>query len=218
MSKSKSKKFKIFFIIIPLIISIAITWFSAYLFEQNRIQTYEAVQLERENEIKSIVRAVDNLVGLTSDKKLTDEQKEILKMNVVGINSQEGVHCYLMDKELNFISEYNDDMTELDNHVLYALRHCETLKDDIKALDNGDNSDNYFKINVEDHGEYEFYWQRVPTENTEFFIIVGVSLEKTITTEATHIYKIFITSLNIITVVSIYANIYLYERLKEEEN
>lgn len=217
MSKSKKSKVRLFLIIIPLIIAIAITWFSAYLFEQNRIQTYEAAKLERENEVKNIVRAVDNLVGLTSDKILTDEQKQILKLNVQGINSQEGVHCYLMDTSLNFITEYSDDMTELDNSILYALKHKSTLKEEIEAKDDGDNTNNYFETSIEGKGDYEFYWQRVPTDNTEYYIVVGVSMDKTVTTEAVNIYKVFITSLDIILVLSIYANIYMYEKMNEEK-
>ena len=216
MSKSKKRKVKVFFIIIPLILALAITWFSAYLFEQNRIQTYEAFMVEKENEIKSIVRAVDNLVGLTSDRILTDEQKKILKLNVEGINSQEGVHCYLMDKELNFVSDYSDSMTELDNHILYDLKHHNTLREEIQAHDNADNSDNYFNVDVSDHGNYKFYWQRVPTDNTEFYIVVGVSMEKTVTNDAVNIYKIFIASLDVILVISMYANIYMYEKVKED--
>lgn len=216
MSKSNKRKAKIFFIIIPLIIAGGVNWISSYLFEQNRIQTYEALRQQKENEVKSIVRAVDNLVDLAADKEMTEEQKKILRLNIVGISSQEGVHCYLMDKELNFIPDCDESKDSLDSSILYALKHCSVLRDEIHSHDNDTTADNYFSIDIEDHGNYKFYWQKVPSSHTEYIIVVGVSMEKVHNTNAIDIYKGFICTLDLILVVSMVANIFMYDRLKED--
>lgn len=204
-SKKHLKKFSL--VIIPLIIMIVFFLISSHLFAQNKKETYQLLKQQKELAVDRVVYAADEAVGFMDVDHLTDEQKFIVKTAIGNINEQPEVHCYLLDNKFQLVSDYNDrSMTEEDTKLLYALSHYDNLNEIIKKEDNTKHDDNYFEIKTED-GNYEFYWRKIPTNNTEFYVLVGISESKVVVNKVVDTCKVFIACLNLLLTISLYGNI-----------
>ena len=101
--------------------------------------------------------------------------------------------------------------------MLYALSHYDDLDSIINREDNDKHDDNYFTLKTEDKETYEFYWRKIPTNNTEFYVLVGISEKKIAVNKSVDTCKAFIGILNFVLTLSLYGNIFIDKIDKKDE-
>ena len=92
--------------------------------------------------------------------------------------------------------------------LLYKELKNKGFKDIIFNDKTNELDDNYFQTTLEDV-EYDFYWQKVPTKNSEYYVLLGTTKSSVIPNESIATCKMFVAVLDLILTVSLYGNIYL---------
>lgn len=217
MPKFKSNKFlKTALVIVPLVIMVAIQLFSIHIFETNSEQTYQNLKAYKEDEVRRLVVEIDKFLMFTDKDKLEDEETYLIKTAINELNRGNGVYCYLLDTNYNLLEEYNNARTDEEITLLYQLKQVKALRTNMVE---NNNNDNHFSINVHDgKGTYDFYWQPIPTHNSEYYILLGISKSSITTSRALEICKVFISILNIVLVISLYGNIALIQDRRCKNN
>ena len=202
--------------IVPIIFIGIVLLSSAYLFEQNKNQTYERIKNLKESQIQIIAEQVDTRVQLTGqDFSVEKNNQEVLKRCVESINEQSGVYCYLFTKDCELISDFSKQQKhEIGEAFIASLRDGSTIK---VVLDHGYHGCVTTEVNGK---EFEVYWQGLPTtsrDNCEYFIILSVNRDEIQQNEAISSCKIFIGGLSILLGISMYYNIYIDPIVKKEK-
>lgn len=213
-TKLKGRLIKTVFIIIPILVMISIYFITETIYQRNLDQSYETLKCQKESEVRRLVSEVDGYIDYTSKTNLEEEEKYVIRFSVDQMNKQKDIHCFLFDTDLNLKKEYNGILHEDDEKFLNNLNK-EEIKN--KIISNGNNGNFSLKINEE---EYDFYWQAVPTEYTEYYVLLATTKSSIIPNKAINTCKSFISVLNIILAISLYGNIYLSENniIKKKEN
>lgn len=213
-TKLKGRLIKTVFIIIPILVMISIYFITETIYQNNLEQSYQTLKHQKESEVRRLVSEVDGYIDYTSKTNLEEEEKYVIRFSVDQMNKQKDIHCFLFDTDLNLKKEYNGILHEDDEKFLNNLNK-EEIKN--KIISNGNNGNFSLKINEE---EYDFYWQAVPTEYTEYYVLLATTKSSIIPNKAINTCKSFISVLNIILAISLYGNIYLSENniIKKKEN
>lgn len=209
MKAKKSKWLKSVFIIVPILVMLCVFYITEVIYRHNIDQSYETLKTSREFEIQRLVKETDSFMDYTQEEELTDEQKYIVRFAISEINRGQGVHCVLLDTNYNVLEEYVDDIKE-DMHLVHILKENKNLKEIIKDETDGDVKNNHFSLDI-DGIPYDFYWQMIPTEHTEYYILLGTTKMDVKPNTAIETCRVFVSVINIVLAVSLYGNIYLSE-------
>lgn len=204
------EKFRFLLNILPLLLIGVILFLSAAMFNLNKQQTYERVKTLKESQVRIIANQVDSRIRLTGEG-LDKESAEILKNLVEDINEQEGVYCYLFDKECNLISNFSRQ---------HKHETGEALIDALKTADSDHNLKilftheyyGYIEVSTNNQQDFEVYWQGLPSgarSECEYFIILSVSENEIQENEAIKSCKIMIALLTMGLGISLYSNLYV---------
>lgn len=209
---------KTIFIIIPIIIMIGVYFITESIYQHNLEQSYELLRNSRESEVRRLVSEVDNYMEYVNEDQLKPEERFVVKFAVTEMNRNPGVYCYLLDTNLELLSKYVDELNDRDL-LLYKELKNKGFKDIIFNDKTNELDDNYFQTTLEDV-EYDFYWQRVPTKNSEYYVLLGTTKSSVIPNESIATCKMFVAVLDLILTVSLYGNIYLSQNniIKKKED
>lgn len=214
--KVKNKKLLKIFAIVPIILMILIFVVASYIFERNSIQSYEYMKSYKESEVNRLVTEVDAFLDYTNTSQLTEEQRYVIRFAIDEIDKEKGVYCYLLDTDYKLLAQYSDTMSDDDIRVLHELKQRKDLPDIIGKDTDGDETNNHFTVTIGNE-HFDFYWHRIPTKNTEYYILLGTSDILVTPTRAIQICKIFIAVLNIVLTISIYGNICLISSREDKK-
>lgn len=212
-SKLRSKLIRAIFIIIPILIMISVYFITETIYQNNLEQSYQTLKHQKESEVRRLASEVDGYMNYKSEINLEEDEKFVVKFSVSQINKQKDVYCYLLDTNLDLKKEYNDALHEDEEELLKEINK-DSLAESIK-----NNSSNNFSLKIKETN-YDFYWQKIPTEHTEYYVLLVTTKDSVIPNEAINICKSFISILNIVLAISLYGNIYLSENniIKKKEN
>lgn len=212
-TKLKGRLIKTVFIIIPILVMISIYFITETIYQNNLEQSYQTLKHQKESEVRRLVSEVDGYMDYMSKSNLEENEKYVVKFSVNQINKQKDVYCYLLDTNLDLKKEYNGILHEDEEELLKEINK-EVLTENIK-----DELNNNFSLNIKGT-EYDFYWQRIPTNYTEYYVLLATTKGSVTPNEAINTCKSFISILNIVLAISLYGNIYLSENniIKKKEN
>lgn len=197
---------------VPILIMGAILIISAWLFANNKEQTYERVRNLKESQVQIIANQFDMR---TEDQAITKYETEILRKSVENINEQSGVYCYLFDKDCNLISGFSKQQKHTTGEAL-----IKALKENEVNVVFTHEYHGYVDVKTE-KGSFRVYWQGVPSgrrDNCEYFIILAVSKDEVQENEAIVSCKVMIATLTILLGISLYGNLYVKPFFCEEES
>lgn len=212
-SNKESRLMKILLFTIPIIILVITMFLSSYLFQKSKDQTYQRVKSAREDQVRILVRQMDGLVQ-DSGQPMTDYQKKMLKNSVERINENEGVYCFLFNKNFELVSDYSaSSKASVGQKIVkqFIERQEEVKKEDVN------NNFGHLIFSVEGTNDYEVYWQEVPTGDSEYYIALGIRYQELPNDESTNLSKILLGCLNLALSFSAYGNVMLYDRLKDKD-
>lgn len=201
------KLFNIFLKFFPILIMGSILFISAFMFNANRIQTYERIRNLKESQVQIIANQVD--LGTSLDPQFTSDPDnvKIVQKAVESINEQAGVYCYLFDRDCNLISNFS----KTQKHTTGEAIMKELKGDNLKILSSHEYH-GYISVKTEKGEEFLIYWQGVPSgdrNNCDFFIILTVAENEIQENEAINSCKAMIGILTILLGISLYANLYV---------
>lgn len=202
------KKYIIVFLkFFPILVMGIILFISAFLFNVNRKQTYERVRQLEENQVQIIANQVDLGTSLDNDFTSKYSNIQLMKRAVESINEQEGVYCYLFDREGNLISDLGKVQKYYTGETLINL-----FKDnDLKILASHEYH-GYATVSPKKGENLLVHWHGVPSgdrSECEFYIILTVSEREIQENEAINSCKAMIGILTILLGISLYANLYV---------
>lgn len=191
--------------ILPILLIGIILFYSAYLFDKNKEQTYNRVKNLKEAQVQIIAEQIDASRRLTN-QPMNDDTKKILKELVENVNEQKGVYCYLFDKQCNLISSFSKQQKHVTGEAL-----IDSLRSDNITVTFTHEYHGYIEVPV--NGKtFEVYWQGLPSgsrEDCEYFIMLTVAKEEIQVNEAINSCKVMIGLLTIALGASLYANLYM---------
>lgn len=208
--KTNKKWLKSVFIVVPILVMLCVFYVTEVIYRHNIDQSYETLRTSREFEIQRLVKETDNFMDYTQEEELTDEQKYIVRFAISEINRGHGVHCVLLNTDYEVLEEYVNDIKEEDLHLVHILKENKNLKEIIKDETDGDLKNNHFSLDI-DGVPYDFYWQMIPTEHTEYYILLGTTKADVRPNTAIETCRVFVSVINIVLAISLYGNIYLSE-------
>lgn len=196
---------------IPIVIMGVIIIISSFLFEKNKQQTYERTRLSKEGQVQIIASQIDLGVKLEPNYVTDKQTLELVEAAVENINEQDGVYCFLFDKECNLISEFNQKNLQQQAKGKEIVKTLQTESPQVKQTNNDYNG--YIEITLPSNNEnLLIYWQGLPSgdrNQCEYFIILSVSNKEVQENEAISTCKIMIGILIISLGLSLYANLYI---------
>lgn len=198
-------KFKHLVNILPILLIGIILFYSAYLFDRNKEQTYNRVKNLKEAQVQIIAEQIDASRRLT-DQPMDENTKKVLKELVENVNEQTGVYCYLFDKDCNLVSGFSKQQKHVTGEALITSLKSDNIKVTFTHEYHG-----YIEVPV--NGQtFEVYWQGLPSgsrSDCEYFIILTVAKDEIQVNEAINSCKFMIGLLTMGLGVSLYANLYM---------
>lgn len=198
--------------VVPILIMGIILVISSWVFANNKKQTYERVRNLKESQVQIIANQFDIR---TEDDHLSKYEAEVLRKSVENINEQEGVYCYLFDKDCNLLSNFSRQHKHTTGEAL-----IKALKENELSIVFTHEYHGYLDVRTETKEIFRVYWQGVPSgrrDNCEYFIILAVSEKEVQENEAIATCKVMIAVLTIVLGVSLYGNLYVKPFCEEKD-
>lgn len=213
MKQKSSGKLRHFLtIIIPVVLFIVINILSFTAFNQNKVQTYQQTKERKISELQRLTIEMDRIIDKKEISSLEPEQVEIIKSAIKEINLQDATFCFLFNNNIELVPQVNE-LNEEEQQIYCKLACSEQLKHEIYNTENGKHGE--LKIKT-DKGTFDCYWQAIPTENTEFYMIVGMNIDELHENSAVNLCKVMIAILNVLFTFSIYDSLAIREKYKKE--
>lgn len=205
--KKQLEKVQKILLIVPIIIMIVILGISMYLFDKDKTQTYERVRGLKEAQVQMVTSEVDHVIAY-SEGELTREEIDMVSTVVTELNKEQGVYCYLYNKDCELLSEHSgtaDDM-KISNDIKKQLESGNY------SVIESHYSYGWVEVKLNETGEYTtVYWQGIPSNpnrtECDFFIILAVSENNVEGNDAITSFKVMISILTIALTFSLYGNI-----------
>lgn len=194
--KSIFKKFIL--IVIPVLIFVSTTAISTSLFNKDWQQTYDKAKFNAQRDVQRLAEEID--YSSNENDGLTENQRVAIRVATENMNRQEGVFAYAIDKNLNLVTNIQDE--NIDEELLY-----EYTKEHIKDYENNDTITNGEFNTIISDKKVDIYLQKIPTKNTEYYICISVCRDMLKVNPAIETFRILVTILNIALSFSVAFNI-----------
>lgn len=203
--------------VIPIILIGVILVTANFMFETNRQQSYEQLRILKERQVEIIASFVDSVVQTTGEEySFNEDHTSGLNKMVENINEQDGVYCYLFNKNHERIS----DMSRQNKHYT-GEAILESLAEGNIEIKSSYEYYGYVETTIGTGEKFLIYWQGIPSgakDDCEYYIMLTVSEREMIENQAVDICKAMIGVLTIALTFSLYGNIYVKPFIREEEN
>lgn len=202
-------------VFIPIVIILIIICISQFIFEADHQQTYDRLKKQRTIQIDILAEQIDDVLEFSKTEEMDTNHIQMIKAAIEDMNVRDGVYVYLLDEDLNLISNKNSKYykNKTSDDILAAFHEDADFINNIKQKEHSD----YIKVSIEKEDDFEFYWKGIPlnTQETKYYLICGMSKDEISSNSAIITCKLFIGILNTLLMGIMYRNIYLANKIDE---
>ena len=125
---------------VPLLIIIVIICISQAIFELDHQQTYERLKEQRIIQIDILAAQIDNVLDFSGTEEMDTNHTQMIKDAIEDMNVKDGIYVYLLDDELNLVSNKNSKYykNKTSDDILAVFHDNQHFRDGIKQHDISD--------------------------------------------------------------------------------